>query len=179
MTKRRHAASLGLMILREIGDIGEGILEAFFPKKYPQTKLWRDLLGLNRAHNFSKQTFSSTLNRLRRQGLVDARRVKGNHILWRLTHAGTARVREHPIYNSVPARDGVERIFIFDIPMLLHRHRHWLRGELLFHDYRMLQKSVWAGERPLGREFTDALRFRGLSRHVHVFSISLKEGPKA
>ncbi|QQG42603.1 MAG: hypothetical protein HYW15_00020 [Candidatus Giovannonibacteria bacterium] len=160
--------SIATLILKKLGEIGYGTVDAFFPAKYPEARVWREILGLDKSHGFSKQTFHSTLQRLQRQKLV-AKNTKG----WHITDLGKKFI--HKVnYNPrpvLPPEDGVIRLIIFDIPERDRKKRLWLRIELASYGYEMLQKSVWLGRRPMPQVFFEALEALGLRGFVHIVSI--------
>lgn len=160
--------SLTLMILKTIGDLGMITLNAFFPAKYPQARIWRSLLGLDSSQKFSKPTFEAILSRLQKQRLIERKAEK-----WSITSLGRKFLGKRWFRKTmvIPERDGVMRLVIFDIPERERKKRLWLRLELAACDYRILQKSVWVGYMPLPHEFFEALEYLNLHSHVHIFSV--------
>src|SRR3989344_3398073 len=90
--RRDQAATLSRLILECIDDLGEIMLEGFFPAKYPEARIWRTLLGLDENYHFRRETFSTLLSRLRAQGLVERSggRKQG---CWRITAGGREYLR--------------------------------------------------------------------------------------
>lgn len=160
--------SLTLLILKTIFDLGFVTIGSFFPAKYPQARMWRQILGLDKSYQFSKQSFSTILWRLQRQGLIERKDDK-----WSITNFGKKTIRETKFKQDLelPPKDGVVRLVIFDIPEQERKKREWLRLELMACDYKLLQKSVWVGYRPLPKIIFEALEYLNLRPHVHVFSI--------
>lgn len=160
--------SLTLFILKTIGDVGITTLDSFFPKKYPQARLWRGVLGLDSSHKFSKPTFEAILSRLQKQGLIE-RKVKK----WSITSLGKKFLGKRWFKKTIklPQNDGIMRLIIFDIPERERKKRLWLRLELTACDYKILQKSVWVGYCPLPKEFFEALDYLNLRNYVHIFSV--------
>jgi|SRR3989338_1947791 len=157
--------TLTALILQTLSEIGEGALDSFFPAKYPEAKLWRELLGLDSRHEFSRPTFSVILSRLQFAGLVE-RRGRKRQSIWRLTKAGNMKAE-----NSKPKPDGIQRLVIFDIPEKERKKRRVIRGELTSLGYSQLQKSVWVGAIPLPKDFVALLDILNLHGKVHIFSI--------
>jgi len=160
--------SIAALILKKLGEIGYATVDSFFPAKYPEARMWREILGLDKSYKFSKQTFHSTLQRLQKQKLI-ARSDVG----WRITDLGRKLILKinyspRPV---LPPEDGVARLIIFDVPERDRRKRLWLRIELANYGYRMLQKSVWLGRRPLPQDFFGALEDLSLRKFVHIISI--------
>lgn len=162
--------TLTRLILEKIGEVGEVLLDSFFPAKYPEARLWRRLLGLDPIYEFKRATFSSILSQLAAQGLVErVRKQGGGH--WRLTRRGRQTVRAPAVDVSVPRSDGKKRLVCFDIPESDRAKRRWLRGELAACGYRPLQKSVWLGETPLPHDFLLALDTLNLRGRIHILRV--------
>lgn len=162
-------------VLDGLAELGEAMLESFFPKKYAYTAIWRPLFGLDGKKKVDRHTISAILWRLRRQGLVErlgARRQSR----WRLTPKGKkfqVELSSKPMVVS-PEPDGISRLVIFDIPEREREKRTVIRAELAGCNFRQLQKSVWIGECPLPKEFIDLVDDLDLAGHLHIFSIREK-----
>lgn len=164
--------SVARVILEKLQELGEGTLDAFFPKNYAYAALWRPLLGLDKPRKITRHTISMNLSRLRRQGLVE-RLGTGRKSGWRLTAKGARSLLKqfkHAELSSM-RKDGIMRLVIFDIPERERRKRDIIRAELLCCRFRQLQKSVWIGEYPLPEDFILLLDSLHLGRNVHIFSI--------
>ena len=122
--------------------------------------------------NTKRNSIYTALFRLQKQGLV--LNSRGN---WSLTQDGEnftkSFFRFHSKHTSqrLPNIDNTKRIVIFDIPEKEREKRDWIRIELLYHEYKPLQKSVWLGRRPLLPQFIENIEFLGLSDCVHIFSV--------
>jgi len=165
--------TLRQLILEKVAELGEGMLDAFFPKKYSETRLWRNLLGTDRSYEFSKSTFSSILSQLREDGLVERLNSKRKAV-WRITKEGLHHIEQHTSYHR-PTKDGIMRVVSFDIPETQRKKRRWIREELLGLGYQLLQKSVWIGFAPLPEDFFEDLDLLELRDNIHIFSVT-KEG---
>lgn len=161
--------NLTRLILKKIGEVGEVLLDSFFPAKYPEARLWRKLLGLDPSYEFKRPTFIAILSQLKAQGLVKRIPKRGRRY-WQITTAGRAALTE-PRHNSSHRPDGQTRLVCFDIPERDRAKRRWLRGELIASDYYQLQKSVWIGKTPLSQEFIEALDALGLHGRVHLLRV--------
>lgn len=168
-SKPRSYLTLSRLILEKLAELGEAVLDSFFPAKYPEARLWRSLLGLDEHYRFQRQTFVAILARLRVQGLV-ARMGPKKRPMWRISTRGIDFISKTPEYD-LPRPDGVRRIVVFDIPEKERRKRGVIRFELVSAGYTQLQKSVWHGDRPLSADFMERLHDLNLGRHVHIFSI--------
>lgn len=171
--KPQFTITLTQLILEKLLEFGEVMLDAFFPAKYPEARLWRNILGLDASYEFSPRTFSAILSRLRRQGLV-SRRGTHRRASWSLTPQGKAAVaapHDRDPFAELPPRDRVPRLVVFDIPERERAKRDAIRRELLACDYRPLQRSVWIGYRPLPEDFLELLDALDLQKHVHILTI--------
>ena len=169
--------SLTKEILHVLADTGYTVLDGFLPPQYPEAKLARILLGVDRRRSRSdaKHLLSSTLHRLKQQGLVNC---TWHHktAQWKLTHGGKiflAKINaaEKNPYELSP-EDGIIRIVAFDIPEKLRTKRNWLREQLLACDYHLLQRSIFLGKRPLPDAFilrVDEMRIR---KYLHIASLT-------
>lgn len=160
--------TIATLILKKLGEIGYGSIDAFFPAKYPEARMWRQILGLDKSYKFSKQTFHSILWRLQKQKLVE-RNASG----WGATDLGRRLIQKvkYSFSGALPKEDGIIRLVIFDIPEYERKKRVWLRLELIACGFTMLQKSVWIGYRPLPKDFFEALEDLGLRKFTHIVSI--------
>ena len=160
------------LILQKIAELGEVMLDSFFPAKYPEARLWRNLLDLNSNYKFSRPTFSSILSQLKKEGFIE-RNGSRQKAVWRITKKGQEFINHRGI-EARPIKDGVTRIVSFDIPEEHRKKRRWIREELLGLGYRPLQKSVWIGFSPLPEDFFEDLDLLSLRRHIHIFSVDKK-----
>ncbi|OGF64346.1 hypothetical protein A2661_02435 [Candidatus Giovannonibacteria bacterium RIFCSPHIGHO2_01_FULL_45_24] len=160
--------NLTKLVLKTVGEMGIATLDSFFPKKYPQARLWRQLLSLDSDYQFKRQTFSVILTRLQKQGLVERKNNK-----WGITNFGKKFIKNMKTADvfDLPQKDGILRLVIFDVPERERRRRDWLRLELIACDFKLLQKSVWMGERPLPQEFLENLEEMNLLPHIHIFTV--------
>jgi DNA-binding transcriptional regulator PaaX len=169
---RSHKPQLKTLIIRKLSELGEGTLNALFPYRYPETRLWRKLLGLDPAYTFSKRTFSSILSQLRKDGLVEKQGDGRRHAVWKISAKGASSVKNQNLLGL--KNDGIPRIVSYDIPEKNRRARYWLRACLFDHNYRQLHKSVWLGFTPLPEEFLKQLDALSLRDYIHMFSIGKK-----
>ncbi len=110
-----------------------------------------------------------TLSRLKKRGYVENK--KG---IWQITKAGRARLSNKisflPTHSRKIIRQGPKSIVIsFDIPEAYKKKRNWLRVELLYLGFEMLQKSVWLGPAPLPEKFIDSLRELQILPYIKFF----------
>ncbi len=165
--------TISKMILSKVGEIGYITVDAFFPKKYPQARLWREILGLDRNYKFSKDKFSSILSKLKSEGLVKRIGSKKKS-KWGVTSKGEFVLKKFKNDKLKPTPDGQPRIVVFDIPEKEKHKRVWIRSELVALGYKMVQKSVWLGKCPLPEDFMLEIKQRNLTYCVHIFSVKEK-----
>ena len=161
------------IILEKIQEVGTDMIGAFFPKNYPEARLWRELFGLDKNQDISSRRISSVLSKLRREGLVSRKGTTRNS-RWGITSKGKQWLHLHPTID-IPKPDGITRLVIFDVPEKYRKKRNRLRGELIAFEFEQLQKSVWIGNRPLPKSFIQLVDSLDLSEAVHIFSV-YKEG---
>lgn len=164
-------------ILTFLGGVGYAALDGFLPPKYPEAKLARILLGMDRRRPraAAKHNLSNTLHRLKQQGLVSS---SGPHTntRWKLTHKGKkflAKIYadEKDPYDLAP-EDGIVRIVAFDIPEKIRGKRDWLREQLFACGYRLLQRSVFTGTRPLPDAFIRRVDEMRIGQYLHIASLN-------
>ena len=162
-----RATTIKRLILEKIAELGDAAIGSFFPAKYPEARMWRELLG-GRPRKFSRRSFSTILSKLRTEGLVE-RRGSRQSASWRLSDDGRAYLRQQ--MKPLPKPDGIQRLVIFDIPEAMRAKRQAIRAELISCDYQQLQKSVWLGEKPLSNDFIELLDALDAKPYVHIFSV--------
>jgi phenylacetic acid degradation operon negative regulatory protein len=164
------------LILEKLSEIGEGMLNAFFPANYPQARIWRSLLGLGNSYKFSRKNFSRTLSGLSGDGLV--RRIGSKQkAVWQITEEGKELLRKNLIKTDNAKEDGKTRLVVFDVPESERRKRRWLRGRLMELGYRPAQRSVWFGKTPLPTQFMKDLKEFKLWQHILIFEVSKEIRP--
>ncbi|MFA5827686.1 MAG: hypothetical protein WC839_04330 [Candidatus Paceibacterota bacterium] len=65
-------------------------------------------------------------------------------------------------------------IFIFDIPENKRKVREWLRNQIKFWDFEMIQKSVWVGYGPFPQDFLNRLKLLEVDKCVKIFNVQSK-----
>lgn len=164
-----HRPQLKTLILEKLSELGEGTLDAFFPYKYPEARMWRKFLGLDSTHTFSKRTFSSILSQLRNDGLVEKVKNGRKYASWKISSKGKTFLKNINVLKL--KKDGIPRIISYDIPEKNRKARYWIRAYLLEYEYQQLHKSVWLGFAPLPEEFLKHLDALSLRDYIHMFSI--------
>ena len=170
-------------ILEHLAESGPIILDLLLPP-HPRSRLARALLGLDRhrhsrSHKAAKHSLSSTLYRLRKDGLI-AKKGPERKSWWMIIPKGRIFLRsaaqkksapQRLEYPTLPPSDHTVRLVSFDIPEKQRRKRDWLRSELLQCEYRMLHRSVFIGNRPLPEELLEEIASLGLMQYLQIVSI--------
>lgn len=174
-----HSGKISIALLKIMLAVGAVTIDSFFSPSLNVTRvnykellnepLWDSGIKLNKL---KPRSISAALQRLQKQGLVMHEDRK-----WSLTKVGKNFIESSFQYKKfrnkkqLLQKDDTKRIVIFDIPEKEKEKRNWLRGELIYHQYEPLQKSVWIGYRPLLPELIKTIDFLNMSSYVHVFSI--------
>ncbi len=134
-------------------------------------KIYRKILW-ERVHfeqkNLNVGNFNQLIYRLRKKGILDS----GNNqihihkrVLLRFSKKNSSLIK-----SVFP--DKIEKVLIsFDIPEKKKKTRDWLRNQIKYWDFKMIQKSLWLGYGPLPREFIDRLKQLGIYENVRIFRI--------
>ena len=158
-------------ILSILNECGEMFLDAMLPKQYPQAMLWRKILGLdnNKISKKQEEKIYNTMSRLRNKGLIQKKRTQ-NGIMWKINKTGKEVMLKLKL-EKLPEKDGKIRIIIFDIPEKHKEHRIWLRKSLINSRYKLLQRSVWVGVRPLPENIFLEIKNKNIFEDIHIFEI--------
>ena len=128
--------------------------------------------GLN-LRELSDSYMRVVFSRLKKRGLAEEK--KG---AWHITELGKKYLRRFRFpdhtKNTAPKKTK-NMIIVFDIPERMRKKRDWLRQELVYLGFSMLQKSVWFGPAPLPREFLVSLKELGLLRFIKFFEAKEKD----
>ena len=158
-------------VLEKLAEFGEGTLDAFFPPNYPETAIWRPLLGLDRKKKVKRRTISTILWRLKQQGFVERTGAK-KIARWQVTPKGKTELkRQASSHLNTTKPDGITRLVIFDIPEHERSKRDAIRAELVGYEFKQLQKSVWIGYCPLPEDFITLIETLELSDKIHILSV--------
>ena len=129
-------------------------------------KLWES------ENNFNKNSFYSTISRLRKNGLVEIKSGK-----WFLTKTGREyfeNKRKLYLKFGSPFKLNAPKnlLLMFDIPESRKAERNWLRWHLKEFQYFMIQKSVWVGPSPLPKKFGAHLKEMNLYNFIKTFKLA-------
>ncbi|OGI90468.1 hypothetical protein A2911_00690 [Candidatus Nomurabacteria bacterium RIFCSPLOWO2_01_FULL_40_15] len=129
-----------------------------------QRKILFDLVKKKRGLN--KQLFNNNLYRLKDKGVLNFdsdknilinRNGLNQHVTFRL-------IQDKPVGD-------IKVMVLFDIPEKKRKIRNWLRSQLKFWEFEMIQQSVWLGKGPLPKEFRERLHFFGINKCVKTLKV--------
>jgi len=120
--------------------------------------------------------FNDLIYHLKKDGLI----VKTKDTEFKITKRGLFALRKLkekskkklPEIKYEQKKDNLLKIIIFDIPESEKRKREWLRRALKELQFKMLQKSVWAGKAALCPRFIEDLRDFNVIPYIEIFEIS-------
>lgn len=114
----------------------------------------------------SEDAFRKNIYRLNKKGII---KISGERYV--LSEKGCL-LYERP-YKNIQTRPAKKKrvIVLFDIPEPKKKVREWLRFQIKSWGFKMIQKSVWLGDGPLPKEFTERLRLLGVEKDVKVFTV--------
>lgn len=162
MSKKRTSSNLSSYKPNISEEIMSHLL--FGKSAYRQKKfLWE---MVRRRVNVRRQNYYQNLYRLSKRGYVTA---KGEGYI--LTTEGKSAYSNPYRLIRTKAEAKKKIVVIFDIPEPKKKIREWLRGQLKWWDFKMVQKSVWIGNGPLPVEFKKRLKDLGIGKSVLIFSI--------
>ena len=127
-------------------------------------QILRERIQARRA--MSTAVYTQSVYRLHKKGVLVYR---GDMVV--LSPSGKKYVHTHCPMLRVSIRGAGKVLVLFDIPEEKKRLREWLRLQLRFWDFTMVQKSAWLGKGPLPEEFYERLRFLGMEKNVKVFPV--------
>lgn len=113
-------------------------------------------------------TVYSSLNRMRKQGLVKVIKTKGQTI-YKITQTGKLKLLMNNISKlKRKATDGFSTVVSFDIPEDKAAGRRFLRSFLLKNGFINIQKSVMIGPYEITKDFFDMLTELKIRQYVTV-----------
>lgn len=157
MTKKEH--SLADKILLAIKDMADVFYDGF-----PKDQSLYDILY---GHN--NHTIVCTLNRLKREGLVEEVKIDGKAV-YKLTPKGKLKIF-HSYVVKKPKWDGKWRIVIFDIPETMKKKRELFRSKLKDIGFQKVQNSVWISPydtQGVIKLLSDSF---DLDKHIHFLTV--------
>ncbi|MEI7513169.1 MAG: hypothetical protein WCJ74_00930 [bacterium] len=120
----------------------------------------------------NKQSFKSTLSRLKKNGYVLDE--KG---MWKITPKGKKLVEERigrlqTFKSPFTIHSKKNLLLFFDIPEPQKAKREWLRNHLINFNYKMIQRSVWLGPSPLPKDFTEYLKSIKIEKYIKTYKLA-------
>jgi len=149
------------------------ILEELLRPQFKYKGMSVNMLGLpSFKANYSKNTFSNELSRLKRKNYIER-----NGEFLQITKKGREYIKRKQnslsIFHSVFQKSAQKNLIVmFDIPEVKKAEREWFRYHLKKFSYEMIQRSVWVGPSPLPPEFLSYLKEIKLSECVKTFKLA-------
>jgi len=120
-----------------------------------------------------KQKLYSTLNRLKRDGLIEK-----NKDLWKITKKGVLKINEikpndikrNILEKSKPSNSLI--IVSYDISETHRKDRWWVVEILKLLGFHMVHQSTWIGKTKLPQEFLEELISREIMDNFKIFEVS-------
>ena len=138
---------------------------------YRSTSIRRKILWehVKERNNISRRVYNQNIYRLKKK-----RFIHSNNDDFIISDKGVAYYKNpyRQIKRSFDKKTRV--ILIFDIPESKRNVRNWIRNQIKFWDFEMIQKSVWVGHGPLPPEFSNRLKLLEVEKCVRVFNIKSK-----
>jgi DNA-binding transcriptional regulator PaaX len=135
------------------------------------TKIYRKILWertRSMKKNLNVGAFNQHIYRLHKKGLLESR--EGEIYIHRKKLVEFSAKKNSIIKNVALGK--TEKVLIsFDIPEKKKKVRDWLRNQIKYWDFKMIQKSLWLGYGPLPEEFSLRLRKFGIYENVRVFKV--------
>lgn len=174
VTPKGRWPRLSARILDVLEAVGRGLILLELSRRRQRVFLANGWEGIARVAAEEEQwALRRRIARLKRQGLIIAKRTGGRLIL-SLSDAGREALRFSAIRDAPPCRDGKRVFVIFDIPESQRRARDFLRHHLRSAGFTRIQQSVWMTDRDVAAELSAWVRYRALERWLMIL---LAEAP--
>ncbi len=135
---------------------------------YRQILWWRLKKRLDTA---KQKNFRQNLYRLNKKGAI---KINGNliHLNKKVLTNYTKRnnlvtIKKYPIKTE-------EILISFDIPEDKKKIREWLRRQIKYWNFKMVQKSLWSGFGPVPKDFKEKLKELGVEKNIKIFKLNKK-----
>lgn len=121
---------------------------------------------IKKRREISRKAFNQSIYRLKKRGFIE-----GVDEGYRLSSKG--KIYYSNPYNKIKEKSGKKEkiIVLFDIPEKNKKIREWIRRQIKFWDFKMIQKSVWLGSGPLPKEFDKRLKELKVENGVKIIKI--------
>jgi DNA-binding transcriptional regulator PaaX len=136
------------------------------------TAIRREILWnrIKKRREISKAVFNQSIYRLKKRGFIE-----GVDECYKLSSKG--KIYYSNPYNKIKEKPKKDKkiIFMFDIPEKNKKVRDWIRRQLKFWDFKMIQESVWMGYGPLPEEFKKRLKEFKVEEGIKIFNVQNKD----
>lgn len=113
-----------------------------------------------------KSVYNQNIYRLKKKGFI----LQKDQCLF-LSPRGISHYKNPYRHINIKIEKKNKIIFIFDIPENKRKVREWIRGQIKFWDFEMIQKSVWIGHGPLPQDFMNRLKLLEVDNCVKIFNV--------
>lgn len=114
----------------------------------------------------SRTSYNQAIYRLTKNGYLE-RQADGYKLL---VKGRSYFSNMHQLIYEKPKR-GKKVLVIFDIVESKKKTREWLRFQLKWWDFKMIQRSAWLGDGPLPKDFKKRLKDLGIDKSVIIFGV--------
>lgn len=133
--------------------------------------------GKRESEERERRVFSTTIWRLKRDGLVESegRKVSltSRGIAWLAKRREKQRSRGTLPKRKYTREEGKDTVVVsFDIPEHDRRKRDWFRCVLVGLGYEMVHRSVWVGRMRIPRDLLDDMRAIKIVEYVKMFAVT-------
>lgn len=124
---------------------------------------------VKKRRNISNNIFYQNMYRLRKKGYILSKDEK-----YQLSNKGKSFYMNTCRKIYIKNKKYKKIIIIFDIPERNKKVREWIRRQIKFWDFKMIQKSVWIGYGPLPDEFKNRLKILKVDGGVKILDVEKK-----
>ena len=124
---------------------------------------------MQKRRKISSNTYYQSIYRLKKRGILESKNdmyflsPKGKNLSCNLY----SKIWKNPTKNN-------KILIIFDIPEPKKKVREWIRNQIKYWDFKMVQKSVWIGDGPLPDEFFERLKLLKVDSGVKTYNLQKK-----
>jgi DNA-binding transcriptional regulator PaaX len=150
--------------------VGE-ILEELWNTELNYKGIKVNLFGIPRFKNYSRKTIYTTVDRLKKKGIIE-KEIAGI-VLSKYGKEYAKRKFDSLKQFDRPKILSKDRnlLVMFDVPVEKKGEREWFRWHLKKFNYIMIQHSVWVGPFPLPDNFKEYLHKIKLDRCIKTFKL--------
>jgi len=121
---------------------------------------------VSKRRKISQKVYNQTLYRLKKGGYINT--INDRYFL-----SEKGKICCNNPYKRIKEKfkGNKKIIIIFDIPENHKKAREWIRQQIKYWDFKMIQKSVWMGFGPLPKEFDKRLKILKVDKGVKIMKV--------